>query len=122
MTVFELKQFLPNKRCDLIVNEETLPNSETLESLRVDNTTLVRMVSHDRNTAKSASTADSFFEQEPPRIFGPRKKALSKPERPNHESISSVNDESFGINLKAYAVPDMQLEKSCAVNCKKPLH
>jgi hypothetical protein len=116
MTISDIKKMLPNQNCELKVLESPLPSSSTVESLGIDNKTLLRMIVED----KSSSTNDSFHEQDIPKI-GPKKQLQEKPIKPNYESVSSLIDE-IPVNLKAYAVPDLKLEKNLVKPHKKPLY
>ena len=122
MTVFELKRMLPSRNCELKIVDELLPNTASLESLGIDNKTLLRMVASDKSIQKSNSTSDSFPEQETPKRIGPKKAVLDKPQKPNHESVLSIAEDTVELNLRAYAVPDLKLEKSYALAYQKPLH
>ena len=122
MTIGEVKSMLPNKNCELRISELPLPSSSTLESLGIDNKSLLRMILDDKLTHKSTSTADSFPDSEIPKIIGPKKQQEEKPQKPNHESICSLNDDfPLSLSLKYFAVPDLKLEKS-HVKHKKPLY
>jgi hypothetical protein len=120
MRIFELKKLLPNRNCELKIANEILLNSATIESLGIDDNTLVRMLVLDKGSQKSISTVDS--EQDSYKKIGPKKSSDERPEKPNYESVSSIGDDAFGVDLMAYAVPDLQLEKSYAVNIKNPLY
>lgn len=81
------------------------------------------MIIDDKLSQKSSSTADSFPEQETPKIIGPKKQLQEKPQKPNHESIISLSDEfSMPINLKVYAVPDIVLGKEHPKSSNKTLY
>ncbi|OMJ73068.1 hypothetical protein SteCoe_28346 [Stentor coeruleus] len=122
MTIYEIKSMLPNRFCELKLSDYPLPNSATLESIGADSSTLVRMVTNDNYLQKSVSTIEYFPDKETPKIIGPKKQFMDKPQKPNHESISSVSEEVLTLNLRAYAVPDLKLEKNYAQKYKKPLH
>ncbi|OMJ81429.1 hypothetical protein SteCoe_18105 [Stentor coeruleus] len=113
MTIGEVKSLLPTKNCELRISEHPLTNSTSLESLALDSKTLLRMVVEGKISQKSSSTADSLQAQDLPRIIGPKKQFQEKPEKPNHESISSnIEDFPLPINLKIFAVPDLKIEKT----------
>ena len=123
MTIGEVKTQLPYRNCELKISESYLPNSATLGSLGIDNKTLLRMVVDEKHSQKSNSTVDSLHEQDQLKVIGPKQKLQDKPLKPNHESISSLmEDITLPLNLKIYSVPDIKLEKSHAISCKKPLH
>ena len=123
MTIGQIKKLLPNKNCELRISEQLLRNSSTIESLDIDSRSLLRMVFDDKLSQKSTSTADSFPEQETPKIIGPKKQQQEKLQKPNHESIISLSDEfSLPINLKVYAVPDLVLGKEHPKSFSKALY
>ena len=124
MTIGEVKAMLPYRNCKLKISESYLPNSATLDSLDIDNKTLLRMVVDEKHSQKSNSTLDSLHEQDQLRIIGPKKQLQEKPQKPEHESISSLREEdtTLPLNLKIYSVPDLKLEKSYNISFKKPLH
>lgn len=115
MTIGEVKKLLPHKSCELRISDTLLNNNSTLESLEIDSKTLLRMTISNKLLQKSTSTADSFPEQDPPKIIGPKKQQQEKPQKPNHESIMSLGDDfPLPINLKVYSVPDIVLSKDHA--------
>ena len=123
MTIGQIKKLLPNKNCELRISEQLLSNSSTIGSLDIDSKSLLRMIIDDKLSQKSSSTADSFPEQETPKIIGPKKQLQEKPQKPNHESIISLSDEfSMPINLKVYAVPDIVLGKEHPKSSNKTLY
>ncbi|OMJ65828.1 hypothetical protein SteCoe_37564 [Stentor coeruleus] len=130
MTINEIKSLLPTKNCELFVSEYQIPNSISIESLSINQKTLIRMVVKDKISQKTSSTTDSLHEQETCKIIGPKRQIQDKPQKPNPESISSLepsysnvsfrnainssspDDTPFSIDLKLFAVPDLKLENS----------
>lgn len=112
MTVWEVKKQLPLKNVELKVASMILKNNQTLEELGVDNLTVIKIAEVEKYHIKSNSTSDSLPDSEGFKIIGPKKMIVERPEKPSNDSTLSVVEDTFGINLKSFAVPDAKLGRN----------
>ncbi|CAG9324015.1 unnamed protein product [Blepharisma stoltei] len=127
MPISHLKAMLPGDKIQLKLDGKLLPNAGTLQDLGISEQSLLRIVSDEKNSDKTASTVDSIGDSICiPKIIGPKRELQAKPIKPHCESIlslcSSVDDFQVGINLPRLAVPDVTLKRSYAYKGKKTLY
>jgi hypothetical protein len=111
ITVKDLKKMTQIEKCDLMLNGLVLQDDQMIESLDLEASTLIKIVTNN-NFCKSSSTLDTLQDLHQKTTFGPCSKRLEKLEKPSSDSFSQTilnPEKEINFLLKSFSVPDVKL-------------